>query len=382
MRTQEMLVGMALLLTASLGWADTQNAPVQAAGGGASADEYVKKSELGFQWSGDARARLDVADTSTGKLRPRLRARVRVGAKGKFDDNASWGFKLATSSNNPVSRNLTIAGGDANGAAFQLGLDQAWLGFKPHEDVQIVVGKWGNPFQIGEMVFDGDLTPPGAYVSWDIFHGNESDLLRHVNLTGAWSPIREIGGVTADPFAILTELNADLGPTNAGVGFYWFSGLNAVPAGGAAGMGQAGNQVRATGLFVDDQMAVVSGRIKYPFNVHGFPLAVGGAVIYNALESSQNLGYEARVDFPKLWGGKGFAQYRDVGQDATFSPWADSDLGGGTGFHSGIEVAYGRPITKNVGWEISYFHFDTFQPLTGGGANTTHDVFLDVSGKF
>jgi len=388
LRKQTMLVGAALLLAASLGWADTQNAPVQAAGGGASADEYVKKSDLGFQWSGDARARLDVAQATGTVLRPRFRTRVRLGVKGQFADTASWGFRLATASNAAVSRNLTLGGGDANGAAFQFGLDQAWLGVRPPPDVSIVVGKWGTPVQIGEMVFDGDLTPPGAYVSWDIFHGSDDDLLRNVNWTTAWSPIREIGGVTADPFAVLSELNSELGPTDVGVGLYWFTGLNAqgpTAAGaprGAAAMGQAGNQVRANGFFADDQMAVVSGRISYPFEIRDFPLAVGGQVIYNAIESTQNLGYEARVDFPKLWGGKGFALYRDVGQDATFSPWADSDLGAGTGFHSGVEVTYSRPIAKHVSWALSYFHFDTFQPLTAAAANTSHIVFLDVEGKF
>ncbi len=74
--------------------------------------------------------------------------------------------------------------------------------------------------------------------------------------------------------------------------------------------------------------------------------------------------------------------YRDVGQDATFSPWADSDLGAGTGFHSGVEVTYSRPIAKHVSWALSYFHFDTFQPLTAAAANTSHIVFLDVEGKF
>lgn len=387
MRKQTMLVGLALLLAVSLGWADTTNAPVQAAGSGSSADEYAKKSDLGFQWKGDARVRMDVSQSSGTVLRPRLRIRARIGAGGQFAENATWGFRLGTASNNVTSRNLTIAGGDANAAGFQFGIDQAFLGFQPHEDVKIVVGKWSNPFGIGEMVFDGDLTPPGAYVSWDIFHGSDDDLLRNVNWTTAWSPIREIGGVTADPFAVMTELSGELGPTEGGVGLYWFTGLNAQgPAGGAprgaAAMGQAANQVRANGLFVDDQMAVVSGRIKYPFEIQDFPLAVGGAVIYNAMESTQNLGYEARVDFPELFGGKGRALYRDIGQDATFSPWADSDLGGGTGFHSGIEIGYSRPIAKNVWWALEYYHFDTFQPLTGGGANTTHTVFLEVEGKY
>ena len=384
---KHLLAGLALLTVTSLGWAATSETPVQAAGGGASADEYVKKSDLGFQWNGDARVRADFRDRSDGPasgelFRPRLRTRVRIGAGGEFADNkAAWGLRLSTFGNQ-VSRNVTLAGGDLNGGAISLGIDQAWMAFMPHPDVVLTAGKMPNMHGASEAVFDSDLTPAGANVSWDIFHGSDADLLRNVNWTTGFYPIRELALATADPFAILTDLTGTLGPVDLGLGFYFYDGLNAVPFGGAAGMVQAGNQLRATGLFVDDQMAVIDGRVSWDFDIRDFPLTLSGEAFANVLESNQSLGYEARLDAPELFKGNAWALFRDVGQDATFSPWADSNLGEGTGFHAGVEVGWQRPITSNVSLTLNYMRFDSFQPLTAGPARTTNRVLVDLSAAF
>jgi len=387
--TRHLLAGLALMLAASLSWAATMETPVQAAGGGAAADEYVKKSDLGFQWNGDARIRGDFRDRSDGPaggaefFRPRLRTRLRLGAEGAFADNkAAWGFRLATYANQ-VSRNVTLAGGDLNGAAgVDLGVDMAWMAFNPHPDVVLTAGKMPNMHGASEMIFDGDLTPAGLNVAWDIFHGSDDDLLRNVSFTGGFYPIRELALTTADPFAILTDLNGTLGPVDLGLGFYWYTGLNAVPFGGAAGMVQAGNQVRATGTFVDDQMAVIDGRASWDFDIRDFPMTLSGEVAANVMESTQCLGYEARLDMWDIFKGNAWLLYRDVGQDATFSPWADSNLGEGTGFHAGVEVGWTRPITSNVDLGLSWMRFDSFQPLTAGPARTTNRVLVDLSAAF
>lgn len=384
--TKHLLAGLALMLAASLSWAGTTDTPVQAAGGGASADEYVKKSDLGFQWNGDARIRGDVRDRSDAGgevFRPRLLARLRIGAGGQFADNkAAWGIRLATYGN-AVTRNVTLAGGDINGAGgLDVGLDQAWMAFRPHSDVTLTAGKMPNLHGASSMVFDDDLTPAGFNLWWDIFHGSDADLLRDVSLTSGVYPIRELAVLTADPFAILTDLTGTLGQVDLGLGFYWYTGLNAVPFGGAAGMAQAGNQLRATGLFVDDQMAVVDGRASWAFDIDEFPLVLSGEAFANVMESTQNLGYEARLDLPEIFKGSAWLLYRDVGQDATFSPWTDSELGEGTGFHAGVKVGYRRPITSNVNLTLNWMRFDSFQPLTAGPARTTNRVLVDLSASF
>lgn len=393
--TSIMFAGAALLLVSSLGMAATGTTPVQAAGGGASADEYAKKSDLGFQWSGDVRERLDVRDRSTAPTQVRFRTRLRVGAKGTFGDKkAFWGFKLATGSADPVSRNLTLGGGDANGA-MDFGLDQAYLGLMPHPKVKVTVGKMGNPFDATEAILDGDLTPPGVAVEWDIFKGEQGDTFKNVKNTLAYYFIRDIGAATDDPYAIFEQLNADAGPVELGASLYYFGNLNsrpqpAAPAAliDAAAMGQAGANLLATRAFPSNEMAVISGKARYPFKIGTFPMAVRGEIFANVSETDlkQFVGYEVKLEFPKLGSnGKGHILGRDVGQFATFSPWADSDLGEGTGYKSALEIEYQHKLTKNVSMAFSFFHFDRFQPATVGGTGSgrhTNRYFVDISTKF
>lgn len=394
--TRGVLGGLAVLLTCSLAPAATGTTPVQGAGGGATADEYALKKDLGFQWTGDARARLDILDHSTSENdRVRFRTRVRVGAKGSFDSRTRWYFRLATGTDDPVSRNLTLAGGDADGNGMDFGLDQVGLAFKPTGQIEIEIGKLSNPhayggsrpWAAGEMVFDGDLTPPGANVDWLIHEGDDGDLFQDAMLTTGFYWIRENNSnpIGSDSWAWLTDIGSDIGPVEVGAGYYVFAGLNAFPGagGGAASMGQAGNQT-AGGMFIDDSFHVLRGSARYPFEIEGFPMAVRGEVIYNtSADDAQPFGWELRTEFPELGRGSGVLLVRDVGQNATFSPWADSDLGEGTGFHSGIEASYAHPITKNVAGEVSFYHHDRFQPLTGlVGPRSTNRIFFDVSGKF
>ncbi len=388
-----MVAGAALMLASSLGMAATGTTPVQAAGGGASADEYAKKSDLGFQWKGDARSRFDYLQYSNAVGRLRFRARLRVGANGTFGDKkAFWGFKLATNAGDPVSRNLTLGGGDANGVAASISLDQAYLGFIPHEKVKITVGKMGNPYQTSEAIFDGDLTPPGVAVDWNVFKGEKGDTIKNVTNTLGWFAIRDVTAATDDPFAILEQIRGDVGPVQLAAELFYFGNLNsrpqpAAPAAllDAAAMGQAGNQLVAR-VFPSNEMAVLGGSIRYPFSIGTFPMAVRGEAFANLSETDtkQYLGWELKLEFPKLGSkGKGHLIGRDVAQFATFSPWADSDLGEGTGYHAGIEAEYVHKLTNNVELALSYFHYDTNRPFTAPLVTRSYNrFFVDVQTKF
>ncbi|MCC7494625.1 MAG: putative porin [Fimbriimonadaceae bacterium] len=385
-----LLSGAALLLTCGLSWADTGTTPVQAAGGGAAAEEYVKKSDLGFQWTGDARLRLDTRDRTTGgPADPRFRVRLRAGAKGSFaDGKGGWGFQLATNAADPVSRNTTLGGGDVNGTGGMLGIDLAYMTFKPHADVELRLGKMQNPFVASTAIFDGDLTPEGAAVIWSPFKGGDGDLIKKVQFKGGLYAVRELGGFTGDPYSAMAQLTADLGPVSTGLSLFYFGGLNAgvngalpIRAGTAATMLQAANQLVGN-RFLSDNMAIVTGRASYPFSIQDFPITVHGEAAYNTIENSQNFLWELGLTLPKLFSGKGALVVRDSGQFSSFSPWSDSDLGEGTGYHAGVLATWTRPVLKNVDFTASYYHYDRFQPFSGTGRRTTHRLQLDLSAKF
>ncbi|NUP98710.1 MAG: putative porin [Armatimonadetes bacterium] len=391
--TRGVLVGASLLLASGMSMAATGTTPVQNAGGGATADEYARKSDLGFQWSGDVRERVDVQAYShrnnplgTGAFtRVRLRTRLRVGAKGTFGDNkAFWGFGLATNAGDPVSRNITLGGGDVNGTGGLLGIDLAYIGWRPHADVDLVLGKMPNPIVTTDAIMDGDLTPEGAAVNWQVFRGSEADLVNNVVFTSGYYALREIGAEMDDPFAILNQLRGDVGSVELGLGLYYFGNLN--PTAGPTALpigGQLGTQLQA-GALPSNEMAVIDGRIRYPFEIGNFPITLGGNAFANLIEESQQFGWEVRADMPRVWKGNASLTVRDVGQFAAFSPWVDSDFGEGTGYHAGVRANYTHPLSRNTNVSLTYFHYDRFQPLSapGTGALTTNRFMADFNARF
>lgn len=398
--TRMVFAGVALTL-ASMGMAATGTTPVQAAGGGASADEYAKKSDLGFQWGGDVRTRLDYLDSNSGAVpdQVRLQTRLRIGAKGSFADNkAYWGLGLATNAGDPVSRDLILSGGDNNGLAGSVGLDKAYLGFKPHPKVSVTVGKAALPFKGTEAILDEDLTPPGVAVSWDIFKGSDTDTVRNVNNKLAYYFVRDIVGATSDPYAVFDQLSFDVKKVELAGSLYFYGNLNGGGGGGAAaGVGAAAQQplgllggpaTQATaqlvgGRFLDNEMAVLSGRARYPFSIKGFPIAVGGEIFANLSQTKQGFGWEAKIELPEVGKGSLYLLGRDVGQYSTYAGWADNELGMGTGYHAGLEIGYDYPLTRNVGLGLKYLRFDSFQPITLGAAITTvNRLDVEVSAGF
>ncbi len=397
--TRSVLAGTTLLLMVGAGWAETGKTPVQAAGGGAAAEEYAKKSDLGFQWGGDARMRLDTRFQKTAfagnvKSDPRFRVRLRIGANGSFANDAGyWGFGLATGANNAVSRNVTLAGGDVNGNGGNFGIDRAFVGFKPHKRLDLTVGKMANPYWASDGIFDADLTPEGFAVGWSIYPGQKGDIIKDVTFRTGYYWVRENQAVSADSYAILSQVRSSIGPVQTGVGFYYFGGLRNglnTAAGWGGALSQVNNQIVA-GAFGMDELMVIHGRAAHAFKVYQFPIAVSGDLWFNASTkniagSKQKLGWEAQINLPQLgkWNGRwGSLQIvgRECLQFSAFSPWADSELGEGTGYKAGLKLGYTVPVAKNVDFAASYYHYDRFTPWTPG-SQSTNRVQLDVSGKF
>ena len=379
-RLHGLLAAVMVLLWASLCGAETKATPVQGAGGGQAGDEYVRKSDLGFQWNGDARLRYEVmhnAMAGNGDTIHRLRARLRVGANGELaDGKAFWGFRLETMTGNPTGANLNLRGGLGG----DVGVGQAYMGYIPHEDVTITAGMFANPFgpATSEMVFDDDLNVQGANVGWDIFGGGDEDVIKNVHndLALCFITLPAVGN-SSFQYLVGDQLTLDLGPTEAAIGIFYFGGLR------SAGPPRPNT---GAGTYVEDGFAVIQGAMAYPFEIREFPLNVGGQAIYNAATDKQNFGWEVRLDAPELGPGAARVLLRDVGQYATFANWADSELSGGlgAGYHSGVEAGYTWEVLDGVDIGLTYYHWDSFAPLGTGlvppSANNTFQI--DASTDF
>ncbi|MBI2300194.1 MAG: putative porin [Armatimonadetes bacterium] len=367
-----------------------------AEGAAAAADEPVKHSELGIQIHGDARPRMDMRFRSHQTSDQRPRVRLRLNATGQLlNGHGYWGVGLATNTADPVSRNTTLGGGDVNGSGGNIGLDFVYLGWRPGPELDLVAGKMKNPLWESGGIFDGDLTPEGGAVTWLPVRGS-SGPVKNLAMTSAFWWVREFtsGKVGSDTYCWANQVRSDIGPVRTGLGLYYFTGLNAlaplpgpplVPR-GAAAMAQAGNQT-ISGVFPSDHMAVLSGRVSYPTNPNA-SVRVGAGIIQNMTNdglSAQRTGYEGWIELPKLAGrSKLTLIYRDLNQNATFSPWSDSDLGEGTGYRAGVQASWTIPLGKNADFGLSYFHYDRNQPnaVPATGAMSTNRIQIDVTGKF
>ena len=96
----------------------------------------------------------------------RFRYRFRVGVKGDFLENFSYGLRLETATK-ANSANVTMGGNALSGGPFAKGgnnaieLGQFWAQYKAADWLTLAAGKMENPFLTSAMVWDGDINPEG-----------------------------------------------------------------------------------------------------------------------------------------------------------------------------------------------------------------------------
>jgi hypothetical protein len=355
-----------------------------------------------WNWDGDVRVRFDNQDYTHAKSVDRLMLRVRMNATGTLaDGKVDWGVGLTTGASNPVSPDVVMAGGNISGVANNnkagdIGFAKAYIGFKPVDRLRITVGKMNNPFWETDGIFCPDLFPEGLALSYVISPGAKGDMFTKVKDTLAWFQVANSSTFTATTWMLGDQISTTAkSGTDLGLGFYYYSGLNAGYVAGktssiAAGLdSQAGNQTITVGgvsSFVKDTMGVISGKVRHPFSIgkNHFPLIVSGEVFDNVVVTNQSLGYEARLDMPRFLGNGSFNfTWRQEDSQSTFSPWADSKFGAGTGYHAGLRADYSVPIYKNVTFEAMAFHFDRFWVVTPTPtARSTNRILAQVMAAF
>ena len=346
-----------------------------------------------WNWDGDVRVRFDNQDYTHAKSLDRLMLRVRLNAGGTLaDGKVDWGVGLTTGASNPVSPDVVMAGGNISGTANianagNIGFAKAYIGFKPMDRLRITVGKMNNPFWETDGIFCADLYPEGLALSYLISPGAKGDLFTKVNNTTAFWQVANASTLTATTWMLGDQITTTAkGGTDLGLGFYYYSGLNAGGVGGPATVldSQAVNQL-VGGKYVKDTMGVISGKVRHPFSIgkNKFPLIVSAEVFDNVVVSNQSLGYEARLDMPRFLGNGNFNfTWRQEDNQSTFSPWADSKFGAGTGYHAGLRADYAVPVYKNVTFEAMAFHFDRFWANTGQPARSTNRLLAQVLAAF
>lgn len=128
-----------------------------------------------IQLYGDVRFRYEMRSAGNSPLatgvegssydRERFRYALRIGLKGDLFDNFFYGIRVETSSN-PRSTWVTF-GDDTNPTPSaknndSINLGQLYLGWRPTDWYEMIVGRMPMPLYVTPMTWDGDINPEGA----------------------------------------------------------------------------------------------------------------------------------------------------------------------------------------------------------------------------
>ncbi len=92
------------------------------------------------------------------------RIRARLGVVAELGEHTRAGVRLATGNDNgPVSSTQTLGGGLAKKDAW---LDQAWLSWAPLQGLDIIGGRFGNPYWSSDTLFSNDLNFDGLAIKY------------------------------------------------------------------------------------------------------------------------------------------------------------------------------------------------------------------------
>lgn len=92
------------------------------------------------------------------------RIRARLGVVAELGEHTRAGVRLGTGNDNgPVSSTQTLGGGLAKKDAW---LDQAWLSWAPVQGLDIIGGRFGNPYWSTDTLFSNDLNFDGLAIKY------------------------------------------------------------------------------------------------------------------------------------------------------------------------------------------------------------------------
>ncbi len=147
--------------------------------------------------------------SNTTEDQNRLRLRARLGAKVKVNDWLTGGIRMTTGGlNDPISPNQTQG---ASAAKYTLGLDRAYLNAEVTPWLNVVGGRFNNPWFSTDLVWDPDLAFDGATASFTPKF-NES-----------WSSFVTLGAFPLDQ----TEVSSGNGPATNKAKSKWMYGSQA-----------------------------------------------------------------------------------------------------------------------------------------------------------
>lgn len=329
-----------------------------------------------LKFSGDLRLRYDHEDQPGKKARGRLVVRWRLGTKKPVNDTLTFGGRLSTGGNNPISANSTFT--DFFGRP-EMRVDQAYLAWTPRPDLTVVSGKFTNPFQSTEMVWDNDLNPAGVAVTSDLTRDPEART--KVGNVAAILTVNEVKG-GSDFLLYADQVQADFGRgRQAALAYYACQSPNSLAqAYEAKTFTYNDTNRRQGGAFVAEGFKMLNLLLQYSPPTKGeIPLTATLDWVTNTEAKGEETGYRLLLQATR---GKGVGAwqatlgYTDIEADATVAAFMDSNWSGTD--CRGFMLGYQYEFAPNAQVALTYYLCE--RPFAN--VDTAHRVYLDFKTKF
>lgn len=325
--------------------------------------------------SGDLRLRYEVIDEEEAVRRERARYRARLALAVQASDQVKIVMELASSADNPVSRNVTFDGGFS---ADDVGFDLVYADWTVADDLHILAGKMKNPlFRAGgnSLIWDGDLNPEGLALT-------VSKGVVFANAGYFW--VEERG---SDDDSTLSALQAgarfalhDRSSMTVGMGYFAYS--NTIGRAPFYDGSPQGNSVDAFGNYsLDYRNTEIFA--EFDTRLGDLPLQVFAHATRNGEADAEDAGIAYGVVLGAArdagqW--EAAVAYHDIEADAVVGTFSDSDFGGGGTDARGLILKAKYAVSKNI--SLAGTWFSNAIDLSGADERDYDRLQLDVEFRF
>jgi len=328
------------------------------------------------KFSGDLRLRYqwEEASNATKEDRQRGRFRLRFGFDTTVNDKTKAGIRLATGAKEPTSTNQTF---DDDFVGKPIAVDRAYINYQPTSSLSLAGGKLSNPYFTTDLLWDSDVNPEGAYLSYAPAFTAVSPFV-----TIGFFSLDESRVWSADPCLISTQIGMKTKiaghPLQLAFGYNNFMGLKGKKVTDVSpNYNKKGNSLSADDRWIYDYRVLAADMEYSPFQWQignqSLPLKLYGQYlrnVYPGVPADQKSGWLAGFSLGKTKsrGDWEFGyNYRRLGADATLDILTDSDFHGGGTNGRGHKFTVSYAAAKNTVFGLTYFD-------TGSLTGTRKDV--------
>lgn len=322
----------------------------------------VATQPAGVEWhsrirfNGDFRFRHEnIDDEALPGDRTRETVRARFGAAIKVTESIEGEIAFASGGNDPRGGSATL--GSASSRK-DIGLDLAYMSWRPLEGVALTAGKMRQPFvRPGLSAFiDNEIRPEGVAVSYKGAGGVFGSAFRFWLEERPANADSTLTGVQTGWERTLGDLKVKFG-----AGYYDYSNVQGrFPAFGEGVVNQSGNTLIGSGASASYAYDYNIGQLfaEGTFAPGGVPLRLFGDYARNSeadagLDSAYNLGFlVGNANSAGRWEAGVFHQR--VEKDALFGQWTDSDFAGGVTDNSGQVYRAAWMAIRNLLINVTY----------------------------